>query len=495
MKIVFSFFVFLFTQNLFANCLPEDIIEDEYLIRVKSLNIGFSAKSHNDILNEFKHEFETKVIHNQVQKAEKTQNVFSKKALPPTLLHVKDVHHIIDNYKNHPDVLSIENNCLVHLTVTPDDTSFANMWAHQKIESEAGWDISTGSANVIVAISDTGIDYNHSDLKDNMWINDAEKNGQAGVDDDGNGYIDDIYGYDFANNDKDPMDGNGHGTHVAGSVGAKGNNANGVVGVVWTTKLMAVKGLTDSGSGSLDALLNTIYYAADNGANVINCSWGGERSPIQSERDAFDYAISKGVVPVVAAGNSAKNSSGFSPAGISSVLTVGASTPEDGLASFSNFGNVVDVIAPGTSILSTWPTNVSPRNYNTIQGTSMASPHVAGLAALTLSINPNLGVDEVMNMIKDSGDMVTVTAANNVSYTYPRINVLKLAQAAYASLPVDPPCTGEQCSSSGGIGRSVASALPEFNSNGCSYSVGASSSSGPYLLLLPFLILFIRRKK
>ncbi len=498
-----------------ANCLPEDIIKDEYLVRLKSSeDVSFQSKSHSTVLSELlgADGMQVKVIHNQDAKKSLILSKSKSSEIPPTLLHVKAEGSKVYDITSNPNVLSVEQNCVVHLQATPNDTSFSRMWGHQIIHTEEAWDISTGSKEVVSAISDTGVDYNHEDLKDNMWINDLEKNGTAGVDDDGNGYVDDIYGYDFANQDGDPKPGtaNGfyHGTHVAGTVGAVGNNALGVTGVVWKTKLMAVKGFPDaSAGGSLDALLATIYYAADNGARVVNCSWGGARAPTSAERDAIRYALQKGMVPVVAAGNDTQNASGFAPAGVAEALTVGASNSLDQLATFSNFGTIVDVIAPGgdvarggrglnETIYSTYPMNAG--KYNGIQGTSMAAPHVAGLATLLFSINPNLTAQQVIDMIKSTGDVVSVEASDSAlsKFTYPRINAFKAAAAAQAGLPPideNPPCTGDQCSQSG---SSASKALAEFNSNGCNYSAKASAPVhfGFMFLLLPLILVFFRKK-
>ncbi|MCB0347980.1 MAG: S8 family serine peptidase [Bdellovibrionales bacterium] len=509
-------FVFLFIgRALSANCLPEDIIKDEYLVRLKpSDDISFQSKSQSSYLSDLLNDEDLKVhvIHNQDAKRAMILSKAKASEVPPTLLHVKVSGSKVYDLTSDPSVLSVEQNCVVHLQATPNDTSFSRMWGHQVIHTEEAWDISTGSKDVIAAISDTGVDYNHEDLKDNMWVNELEKNGTPGVDDDGNGYVDDIYGYDFANGDGDPKPGtaNGyyHGTHVAGTVGAVGNNALGVTGIVWKTKLMAVKGFPDaSAGGSLDALLSTIYYAADNGARVVNCSWGGARAPTSAERDAIRYALQKGMVPVVAAGNDTQNASGFAPAGVAEALTVGASNSLDQLATFSNFGTIVDVIAPGgdvarggrglnETIYSTYPMNAG--KYNGIQGTSMAAPHVAGLATLLFSINPNLSAQEVIDMIKSTGDLVDVEAsdASLSKFTYPRINAFKAAAAAQGTLPPpddeNPPCTGDQCSQSG-IG--TAKELAQFNSNGCDYSVAASMpiQYGFIFLFLPILLVFFKR--
>jgi hypothetical protein len=516
MKWVLASVLFFSAQSL-ANCLPQDVIKDEYLVRLKSnTDSSFQAKAHSSFLSELVSdpEFKVKVIHNQEAKKAMILSKTKASEVPPTLLHVKVAGNRVHDFTSDPKVLSVEQNCRVYSTAVPNDTSYqSRMWGHQVIESEKAWDISTGSREIIAAISDTGVDYNHEDLKANMWVNDIEKNGTPGVDDDGNGQVDDIYGYDFANNDGDPKpgtaNGNYHGTHVAGTVGAVGNNSLGVTGVVWNTKLMAVKGFPDASTGgSLDALLATIYYAADNGARVVNCSWGGARAPTNAERDAIRYALQKGTIPVVAAGNDTRNASGFAPAGVAEALTVGATNSRDQLATFSNFGTIVDVVAPGgdavqggrglpDTIYSTFPMNSPQGKYYGIQGTSMAAPHVAGLAALVLSINPNLTAQQVIDMIKATGDMIDVEASDSSlsKFTYPRINAFNAATSAKASLPPidNPPCIGDQCSQSGVGAKGT---LGVFNSNGCDYSATASMpiQFGFIFLFLPFMLVFFRRK-
>ncbi len=439
MKVVWGFLtVCFFASFSFAQCPEDRIIEGRYILSLKDNR--YSNQIQTNSLDNLAVELEllganVKIIHHQERSQSLVHTFDSKMEVPASILVVESDLLNPKELKKDPRVAYLENDCEMDLFAVPNDPQYNQQWSHQRINSESGWEIETGNAEVIVAVSDTGVDYNHTDLRNNMWINENEMNGAAGVDDDGNGCIDDIYGCDTANGDGDPKPGGDHGTHVAGIIGAVGNNGNGVSGVAWTTRIMAAKGFRDGqAGGALSELLASVYYAADNGARVVNCSWGGESSPPRSTRDAFQYAVDKGVVPVVAAGNSTKNSSGFSPAGLGFVLTVGASGSNDQLATFSNFGAVVDVIAPGgdvmrgnipgsksETIFSTIPGN----RYAGMPGTSMAAPHVAGLAALILSRNPSLTVQEVMDIIKNSGKPTTVRASNGArtEYTYPLIDV------------------------------------------------------------------------
>ena len=235
-----------------------------------------------------------------------------------------------------------------------------------------------------------------------MWTNAGEIPGN-GIDDDGNGYVDDVKGWDFFNKDNDPYDDNNHGTHVSGTVAAVANNAKGVAGVSWNSRIMALKFLSGSGYGySSDAAIAT-RYAADNGAKVINNSWGSYYSPYEDQilLDALDYAHDDhNVVIVNAAGNSYGDVYKATPANNNNVIAVAATDSSDSRAYFSNYGQRIDVAAPGVSIKSSVPANA----YDNYSGTSMASPHVAGLAALILANNPTLENEEVRQVLKRSSD-------------------------------------------------------------------------------------------
>ncbi|MFY7993717.1 MAG: S8 family peptidase [Bacteriovoracaceae bacterium] len=275
------------------------------------------------------------------------------------------------------------------------------------IKVAEAWAISKGSKEIIVGVIDSGIDYKHPDLKGNMWINEAEKNGMAGIDDDGNGYTDDVFGWNFVSEGQknyygnpgtpDPMDDNDHGTHCAGVIGATTNNFQGISGINWNVRLMALKFLNKDGSGSTLDAYRAIVYGTKNGAHVLSNSWGGG-----GESKLLKHAIQKaeeaGVLFVAAAGNdSANNDSAPSyPASyeVESVISVAASDGQDNLAYFSNYGvNSVHLSAPGTSILSSVSTKVHPdlaEPYMSFSGTSMATPHVAGVAALVLAHDASL---------------------------------------------------------------------------------------------------------
>lgn len=331
------------------------------------------------------------------------------------------VPDIIKLYAKNPHVLYVEPNAVWSTATAPNDTYYSSLWGLNNsndadIDAPEAWDLSTGSTEVVVAVIDTGIDYNHQDLKDNMWRNESDCDAD-GVDDDGNGYKDDCYGIDTYNNDSNPMDDNGHGTHVAGTIGAVGNNGVGVVGVNWRVRLMACKFLSSSGSGSTAgaiACLDYIKKMKDRGVPIVatNNSWGGG-SYSQALEDAIK--AQSDILFIAAAGNSSANNdaSSFYPANyfLPNVIAVAATTSTDGLASFSNYGvRTVHVGAPGSSILSTTPNN----NYGTLSGTSMATPHVTGLAALIKAYNPTHNWIGVRNLIFAGVDPISALQGKTV---------------------------------------------------------------------------------
>ncbi|HEV7495974.1 S8 family peptidase [Baekduia sp.] len=270
------------------------------------------------------------------------------------------------------------------------DPRTAEQWALQgdaPMGIDSAWRQTTG-ADVTVAIIDSGIDLGHPDLAPNLWTNAGEIGGN-GIDDDGNGYVDDVHGYDFVDNDGTPQDVNGHGTHVAGIVGARGGNGIGGAGVAWQARLMAIRVLDDQARGTTAAVAAGIRYAVDNGARIINLSLAGPTSTPDLE-DAVRYAQARGVLIVVAAGNDGADlsTSPTYPAayGEDNVLGVAATTRDGGLSSVSDYGPGADVAAPGEQILST----ALGGGYEWRTGTSMAAPEVAGALVLLAAARPDL---------------------------------------------------------------------------------------------------------
>ncbi|MFH1982441.1 MAG: S8 family serine peptidase [Pseudomonadota bacterium] len=336
-----------------------------------------------------------------------------------------------------------ERHVLRYPSVTPDDPLYSDQWAPAVMSAEKAWQFSQGSPDVLIAVVDTGIDYTHPDIAANRYRNAAELNGSSGVDDDANGYIDDIYGWDFADNDALPMDTFGHGTHVAGIAAAVGNNGVGVAGVSWHSKLMALK-VQRNGQSFLDgtAIIAALIYAQSMGARIVNCSFGGSGySQIEYNRLAALGAA--GTVAVCAAGNE-------SPAGIDAdsfplypaaynldnIFSVGASTRQDALALYSDFGaQSVDLLAPGSDIRSTLP--VSAGGYGYKSGTSMAAPQVSGAIALLWSKKPGLTAAQVKAAIFDSVD--PISAAQGKTVTGGRLNIGN-ALCLAAAIPGDVNC-------------------------------------------------------
>ena len=280
-----------------------------------------------------------------------------------------------------------------------------DMWALWGSGAIEAWETEKGSDELIFAVLDTGIADDHPDITNRMWRNEAELNGIPGVDDDHNGYIDDIFGINTVDPNGTTYDGHGHGTHVSGTIAADTNNEIGIAGINWYGKLMAVKVLSDGGSGSLSGIAEGIVYATDNGAILINMSLGGPSSGRRTILDeAIDYADSKGVSVIVAAGNSNQDAKNFTPANHPLVITVAAIGPDFARTAFTNWGETVDVAAPGQYIVSTVPAKHhiptsrykcitaedGKNNYCELAGTSMASPNTAGLVGLIYAANPNL---------------------------------------------------------------------------------------------------------
>lgn len=295
-----------------------------------------------------------------------------------------------------PGVLDAQPNYVYRVSATPNDPLFGYLWGLDNtndadMDVAEAWAFTTGSASVTVAVIDTGVTYTHADLTTNIWSNSGEI-AADGLDNDANGLVDDVRGWDFVGHDPTPTDPHGHGTHVAGTVGAQGNNAVGVTGVNWDVGLMALRAGDDDGYFTDGTITDAISYACTEGADVVNGSFGGYGySPV------IAGAISScpGTLFVFAAGNGGPDQVGDNidasppvyPCAFAhaNVVCVAASTDFDDIASFSNYGPAsVDVAAPGTDILST----INTGSYDAYSGTSMASPHVAGVAALLLAREP-----------------------------------------------------------------------------------------------------------
>jgi subtilisin family serine protease len=314
-----------------------------------------------------------------------------------------------------------------------NDPQLSNLWGLTKIDASQAWNVSTGSQSVVVAVIDTGVDYTDPDLAANIWTNP-----NAGKD----GFTGDVHGYNFVDNDGNPMDDNGHGTHVAGILGAVGNNGQGVVGVNWSVSIMPLKFLNSDGTGYLSDAIRAINYVTMErtqfGVNVrvINASWGGSESSAALQ-SAIQAANSAGILFVTAAGNNGTNNDTTAqyPADYTAanVISVAASDQNDKLASFSNYGATsVDLAAPGVSIYSTLPGN----KFATYSGTSMATPYVTGVAALCWAVDPNATVAEVRNALLQGVDPLAAMSGKLVSGG--RLDAYKTLELIEADVPQGP---------------------------------------------------------
>jgi subtilisin family serine protease len=344
----------------------------------------------------------------------------------------------IARLRGDPDVEYVEPNYIVRADRAPNDPRYPELYGLHNtgqtggtpgadISAERAWDVTTGNRSVLVAVIDTGIDYHHPDLAANIYSN-AGEIPHNGLDDDGNGFVDDIRGWDFANDDNDPLDDAGHGTHVAGTIGAVGDNGIGVTGVNWEVTLVPLKFLSFDGVGLTSDAIAAIDYATLIGVDIMNNSWGGAQFS-QALLDAIQAAAAADILFVAAAGNSASDNDTFphypSSYDAPNIVAVAATTDEDALWGFSNFGATsVDLGAPGSAILSTLPGG----EYGLAQGTSMATPHVSGAAALIRSVAPNIGVADLKERLLGFTDPLPSLAGTTL--TGGRLN---------AFLPIDHP--------------------------------------------------------
>lgn len=333
------------------------------------------------------------------------------------------VEAAVRRYERSPDVEYAEPDFLLRPAVTsPNDPYYPQLYGLDNTGQNTGtpdadvdgpeaWNGTTGSQESLVAVIDTGVDINHPDLKNNIWVN-ADEVPNNGRDDDNNGYVDDVHGWDFYNGNKSVYDpdrsgeGDEHGTHVAGTIAAEGNNGEGVAGVSWQARVMVLKFLGPNGGYTSDAV-RAIDYAVANGAKISNNSWGGGGRS-QALKDAITRADAKGHLFVAAAGNSGVNNDNepHYPAAYDNdnIISVAATDNNDGLAEFSNFGSdAVDLGAPGVRILSTVP----GERYAYYSGTSMAAPHVTGVAALVDGQSETAGDEDLKAEVLDSVDRVS----------------------------------------------------------------------------------------
>ncbi len=321
----------------------------------------------------------------------------------------------------------VEPNYVIRANRIPNDRSFSEQWGLRNLGHFGGkpgadigatvaWDAVTSSP-ATVAVVDTGVAYKHPDLIGNAWVNPGDP--VNGLDDDGDGFNDDVYGADFIGNDSNPDDDGGHGTHVAGIIGAQGNNAIGVAGVNWGVNVMALKFLDENGEGNTADAANAIDYAVAHGARVVNASWGGPAFSM-ALFGAIKRAGERGTLIVAAAGNEGVNADVKPdyPAAfdLSNIVSVAATDRSDRLLDFSNYGSKsVDLAAPGDDVYSTVPRAADPSGYASFSGTSMAAPFVSGAAALYLARFPQASADQVKAALMQSTDRLPTLSGKTVS--------------------------------------------------------------------------------
>ena len=418
-------------------------------LSLKRLNTKYKLKSQRKLFKDFEQHqqyYKTLAAKDTRQLTKKEQHIAKRAQRTPKGVTAPDLDRIyllkfndtdddslqqlLDEYRADSNVEFVELNYIIEIDQAPNDPLYWAQWGLENtgqdyptsgrynlppgttdmdVDAPQAWDVDTGSSDIIVAVVDTGVDYTHRDLSANIWGNDAELNGIADIDDDENGYIDDIYGYDFYNDDNNPKDDHGHGTHCAGIIAADSNNSTDVAGISWQSSIMSLKFLSSSGRGSVTDAVDAIYYAVNNGADVISNSWGSSSSN-STLTAAIDYAYSQGVVFVAAAGNEGNTDQRY-PAACDHVISVAATDSNDDMASFSTYGSWVDIAAPGVDILSlraygTYMGTVYDDYTTTASGTSMACPFVSGACAVLLSMDNDLSVDEIETALKSGVDAI-----------------------------------------------------------------------------------------
>jgi subtilisin family serine protease len=364
----------------------------------------------------------------------------SHQYLPLTQTHVievsadADMENVAEQLRKDSAVNYVEIDVPIHAHEIPNDQFFNEQWPlvnnNANIGAEEAWNMNHSSENIVIATIDSGVDYSHEDLSVNLWKNPKEIP-DNGIDDDGNGYVDDVMGYDFFNKDGLPYDDFGHGTEVFGIIGASGNNQKGVAGLNWNARIMSLKVLDSQGNSSISTAVEAIEYAIQQKANIINLSWGYTGAPSQTLEQAIQKARDAGILIVASAGNSltgsgVDNDKDATQANYPSsypednIIAVAATDTSDQLANFSYYGvRSVDLGAPGVGIYSTSPQN----GYEYFTGTSAAAPFVTGSAALVWAFNPSLNYSEVKRLILETTD--PVSSLQGKTFTGGRLNIAK----------------------------------------------------------------------
>lgn len=384
-------------------------------VKGSTILVGLSTTAENMVNGVFLYQDELTTLDSQIASTESLLS-FEESVYPKTANALSQVNQIykvhlepgadaavaIRRLEANPNVLFAEPDYLAHLITTPNDPLYNGQWGLTKINAPAAWDVTTGSNSVVIAVIDSGLDIDHPDLAGQLWTNPGEIAGN-GIDDDNNGHIDDIHGWNMIDDNADLSDNTGHGTEVAGVLGAVSNNGQGVAGVCWDCRLMVLKVTQSGGVANYSDIIEAVHYAALKGADVINLSLGGSSDSV-SLRLAVDEAAETAVV-VGGAGND-NNDTLFYPAAYESVLAVAGTGVSDAKVSSSNYGSWVNVTAPGETITTTFDGG----SYGMTSGTSMAAPYVSGLAGLLRSANIDWSADTARAQIMQTA--VSVDGVN-----------------------------------------------------------------------------------
>lgn len=448
MKSKLLFIILLLPAMLFAQG-DSNVSNTSFFLKLKSeyndTNRSISEKFNISALQELQLEYPVKEIRLSGNRSQQNTYVVY-------LQNEENIEQVIERYEQTGLFEYVEHNKggiaggqqFEVFNTTPNDALFSRQWGMKNdgsfslspaeagvdIKMEQAWDIETGDPNILIAVLDSGARINHPELSGRLWTNTAEV--MDGTDTDGNGFVDDINGWDFAYNDNDPTDDVGHGTNIIGILASNSDNGTAYSGINWSSKVMNIKMLNDQNAYTDGAwAVDAIYYAVDNGADIINMSWGGGAfAPLQ---DAIEYAASQGVVLIACMMNFDDNTP-YYPAAYPETIAVGSIDPDGDRSSpfywnpnsGSNYGPHIDVIAPGNYTYNI--THSSDTNYNIYWGgTSQAAPHVAGVASLLMSKDPLLTPAEIRTILRDTADDQTGDPSEDISgfdnfYGYGRLN-------------------------------------------------------------------------
>lgn len=511
MRYLFVIFFFLTTRPALANCPDDQTVGNEYIIKVSKNALASQKLSSLGSVKVVK-----KIA--SINASNLGSRNHYKTTLPASYetLLVESVSET--EIQEHFNPLALQKNCYVKTlslnkttkertegqTLEADPLYFHQKWYLDSVYSDATEPLEP-KQEVIVAVTDTGVDINHKDLKNQIWINESELNGQTNFDDDGNGYVDDIYGYDVADNDHNPTPTTedyyldyDHGTHVAGLIGAELGNGFGTRGVTLNqVKILAVKGFRSKERTKLSDLIESIYYSVNNGAHIINASWGVDKEPEQAEIDAVNYALNRGVLVVAAAGNTGDPASWITPGSIEGVITVGSLNSMDQLSTFSNYGNSVDFLAPGgdgRERLNEYLLSAALDNFFVdLRGTSMAAPLVSGALSLTLSQRKDISAFQALRALYETSTDIELESTNGRDKRfYKKINVQKSIQYIYDHheiVPLDPRVLSLKNLDDKVLESKTLSSQSVKSGSGCSMNHKKRATLPSALLSLMFLIL------